>query len=135
VIPAVVSSLPEQDPEAPAWSRGYLAAWALWAAAATYAGVWGTPGLRPLWWGLMAAFGLLEAVGAIARSDRAPMLTEVFGRYVPPWLLYAVLALAMWRLSNWVPGWILWPGCGWQLIHFVSTYHAYGRLGGEHPLG
>jgi hypothetical protein len=59
------------------------------------------------------------------------MLTEVFGRYVPGWLLFPVLALGMWRLSQWVPPYFVWPGSAWQIWHFIVTYHAYQKLGGR----
>lgn len=120
-----------QVSDAPAWKRAYLGLWAAWAVVAVYFALLGDAQQRDNWWWLALSFGILEAAGAIARTDRMPMLTEVFGRYVPGWLLFMVLALAMWRLSHWVPGWILWPGSAWQLWHFTATYHAFQKLGGR----
>ena len=121
---------PEVKSDSP-WAYSYLALWAAWAAFATYVGVVGGPDTRVLWWYLAGSFAVLEAIGAIARSDRKPMLTEVFGRYVPGFVLVPVLALAVWRLSHWVPGWILFPGAAWQIWHFIATYHTFQKLGGE----
>jgi hypothetical protein len=117
----------------PTWGWWYLGLWGLWAVGATAFGIAGDRSQRDWWWLLAGTFGVLEAVGALAHSDRAPMLTEVFGRYVPGWLLFSVLAIAMWRLSHWVPGPILWAGSACQLFHFIQTYHSYQKLGGYTP--
>lgn len=109
------------------WGKAYLALWALWAGFVVYAGIFGTPGLRPIWWWLVGSFLALEAWGAASKIDGMPMLTHVFGRYVPAEVLFPVLALGMWRLSNWVPGWVLFPLAAWQLIHFVQEYHRYQK--------
>lgn len=117
------------------WSKLYVALWGLWCVLAAVVAVAGPPTLGPvhrdLWWILVGAFIVLETVGGLARIDRKPMLTEVFGRYVPGFVLFPVLALAAWRLSHWVPGYILYPGTAWQLWHFVATYHAFQKLGGK----
>jgi hypothetical protein len=114
------------------WSLAYLALWIAWAVFAVVVAVIGRPENRDLWWALAGTFAVLEAIGGLARADRRPMLTEVFGRYVPGFVLFPVLALAMWRLSHWVPGWILWPAAAWQIQHFVWTYHSWQKMGGDH---
>jgi hypothetical protein len=116
-----------------AWSKVYLALWAMWCLLATglaVAGPWSLgPVHRDLWWVLIGGFAALEGVGAIRRVDGKPMLTEVFGHYVPGAVLFPVLAIGMWRLSHWVPGWALWPGSAWQVWHFIATYHTYQKMG------
>lgn len=119
------------EPSDPIWSRWYLGAWALWAAFAVVCAFIGGPDTRPIWYALIGSFALLEGVGAVARSDRMPMLTEVFGRYVPGFVTFSVLALAMWRVSRFVPGWVLYPAAAWQTWHFVATYHGWQKLGGK----
>ena len=117
------------------WSKLYLALWGLWCALAVglaIAGPWTLgPVHRDLWWVLIGGFAVLEAVGGIARVDRKPMLTEVFGRYVPGFVLFPVLAIAMWRLSHWVPMWLVVGFGAWQMWHFIATYHAFQKLGGK----
>jgi hypothetical protein len=115
-------------PEVPtAWSRIYLGFWVLWMAVATGYAVLGVQAQRDHWYYILGSFLLLEAIGGLAYQDRLPMLTQVFGRYVPPEVLFPVLALGCWKLSNWVYPWIVWPGCAWQMVHFLKHYHSYQK--------
>lgn len=114
-----------------AWSRMYLFLWVTWMTLAAYLAVVGGQANRKWWWGMVAGGLLLEGIGFLRRGDRMPMLTEVFGRYVPPWALFPVLALALWRLSQWVPDPLIYAGGAWQNIHFIQTYHTYQKLGRE----
>lgn len=111
------------------WHKLYLVVWGLWALFATTMAVIGGHGLRGWWWVLGASFFLFEGIGAVSRVDGAPMLTEVFGRYVPGWLLFPVLSVAVWRLAHWVPGWIVFPFAAWQVWHFITTYHTFQKMG------
>jgi hypothetical protein len=111
------------------WRWPYLVLWALWIVFAISMGIMGGKTHRWWWWVLVGAFLILEGIGMLKRTDDLPMLTEVFGRYIPAFVLFPVLALASWRMSMWVPGWVLWPGTAWQLQHFIFTYHAWGKMG------
>ena len=113
------------------WSKAYLGLWVLWMLAAVGFALLGEKPQREWWWALAAAFAILEAVGGIARSDDKPMLTEVFGRYIPGFVLFPVLALAMWKLSRWVPMPIVITAGAWQLQHFTWTYHSWQKMGGR----
>jgi len=123
------SPAPQAPTSQPVWHGFYLALWALWAGFAVALAYNGGRGHRWWWWILIGVFFALEGIGAIAKRDGLPMLTEVFGRYVPGAVLFPVLALACWRLMWWVPGYIVIPFGAWQIWHFISTYHSYSRLG------
>jgi hypothetical protein len=120
-----------KQPQVPdAWSGVYLGLWILWLAAAAWFGFMGDVQQREYWWWIAGGFGVLELIGGLAYRDKLPMLTQVFGRYVPAEILFIVLAIGCWRLSRWVPGWIVWPGCAWQVVHFLKHYHSYQKA---HP--
>jgi hypothetical protein len=111
-----------------AWSNVYLGLWIVWMLVATGYGILGTAAQRDHWYYILGSFLVLEAIGAIAYQDKLPMLTQVFGRYIPLEVLFPVLALGSWRLSQWVFDWIVWIGCAWQVAHFLRHYHSYSKF-------
>lgn len=116
----------------PLWA--FTAYWIAWFTVSAYCIY---DDLGAMMWPLIIAFIAVETLGILFTVKDAGTLTDTTGKYVPEDFTFILIALMLWRLSQWMAPhvWVVWGLGGWLAQHFIVHYQQFHEEDGERPRG